>query len=169
MGIGNDSQVFPLGTGHCLITPHGDRKHADGDVHTGRYTRSLPLMGIGNATAGVPYLQEIFQLITPHGDRKHSSERAARKWEPPHYPSWGSETLGLGARGHPELQLITPHGDRKRELRFLTNAAYARLITPHGDRKRKARTVLHGIPHTHYPSWGSETREAFLALPVWLH
>ena len=144
MGIGNFSaQLDALGSTSklLLITPHGDRKLASArstqrcwthypawgsetpvaSTVSSSVTISLPLMGIGNS--GGKRGRRVYRsgLITPHGSGNMSTRT--------HYPSWGSETGGIG------------HAGIAGSLRIGTAAC---------------RVVPGGI-RTHYPSWGSET------------
>ncbi len=123
-----------------LITPHGDWKRRAAKLSTLHVLISLPLMGIGNATAGftesswsndslplmgignmmtATYLGgAAFALITPHGDWKQRHE---------------------GRGGDRALRLITPHGDWKlrphRRAHRCDEVQHDGLITPHGDWK----------------------------------
>ena len=183
MGIGNLVPARPRIVAHQLITPHGDRKPADGGQQRDAHR----------------------DLITPHGDRKPDCGHPTPRHRcASHYPSWGSETqevpqsdgtiatfslplMGIGNRSQPRpcrlgsSHLITPHGDRKPDQGAVGRAPAGRLITPHGignctelprpapsevlitphgDRKLKLLVMDKVATVTHYPSWGSETTMA---------
>ena len=102
--------------GPVLITPHGDRKPSTKPSEPASWRFSLPLMGIENSVGADLLASTPLVLITPHGDRKRQ------------------HVAGLDRRCR---VLITPHGDRKRDLGAVPQAVL-RLITPHGDRKPHA-------------------------------
>ena len=105
---------------------------------------SLPLMGIGNKSGLVP-LEEDPDLITPHGDRKRTVP---------------------GRQGDSHRDLITPHGDRKLGTHLAADVTFSYSLPlmgiGNGDERRA------GARHdpTHYPSWGSETKE--MVFPLWV-
>ena len=138
MGIGNPAYACRSCAGRQrLITPHGDRKHAELEYATFQARKcSLPLMGIGNpartrrrrSTPRSPHYpswgSETGVLEGPAGGAgvnslplmgigNCSSTSASGRSPCTHYPSWGSETQIDSARVQPGVRLITPHGDRK--------------------------------------------------------
>ena len=96
---------------------------------------------------------------TPTTVRRSSAERGRS-------PSEGDRKHPRRDGHRPECAaygLITPHGDRKL-CRHVPRAHQLRLITPHGDRKpRHGRSPRVRRAGTHYPSWGSETRDISVA------
>ena len=132
-----------------LITPHGDWKPERGSSYCLAACNSLPLMGIGNASAAGPRppagrshypswgLETVSHpedhgaavlLITPHGDWKQYRVPLRWRWPRSHYPSWGLET-GLALRMVRRVPvLITPHGDWKPEGDNFTDTTAAHSL-----------------------------------------
>ena len=183
MGIGNTGGRFPTrwkeillitphgdrkpcpsvrrrGTYRRLITPHGDRKRDEpAQWRPTRSADSLPLMGIGNAAAGLQTRTGagISLPLMGIGNLSRARSSSARSEE------ISLPLMGIGnarvRRQLPQLlgPLITPHGDRKLfadtpasttvsvslPLMGIGNPGRSRtarpphptLITPHGDRK----------------------------------
>ncbi len=134
-------------------------------VKPGRST-SLPLMGIGNRLAAADARAAGLALITPHGDRKLD----AGAWS---QPADSLPLMGIGNHWYAAMRYtvfevyslpLMRIGNEEVAEAELRRVAIA-LITPHGDRKllRVADVVCLG-PAPHYPSWGSETRRRRAAL-----
>ena len=150
-----------------LITPHGDRERAGGEITevTGPQV-SLPLMGIGNAGPGLGAVGVGVDLITPHGDREPLVGAVDPCRDFPSLPLMGIGNWHLVSDHGQQLELITPHGDRERTRwsRWRSNPSHSLplmgignrvrhaslfgrrdLITPHGDWEHSAsRSTMPG-------------------------
>ena len=142
MGIGNGARL------RILITPHGvspTRRHR---------------LGCGSVRLSLPLAQdrdqdEAGQLITPHGDRKRSRQTHCPHRSRSHYPSWGSET-GCEVRAHSlPLMGIGNMMPQIRQCRISSDFSLP-LMGIGNQIERPAPSP--GLPQSHYPSWGSETR-----------
>ncbi len=96
-------------------------------------------MGIGNRLRVLVPGRRRVLLITPHGDREPTQASLYQLvWDRISLP-----LMGIGNRREPRLHL----------------AHAVLLITPHGDREPCRPCTTCGCTGTHYPSWGSGTRD----------